>query len=74
MRRQPATELARQSGLGRRLNGPITRRSFLAGAAGAGAGLRAGGLAGIGSGLVRAAPPFRSPDEHPATGRRGRPH
>ncbi|MCA1568934.1 MAG: amidase [Chloroflexi bacterium] len=63
MRRERATELARQSGLGRRMNGPITRRSFLAGAAGAGAGLMAGGLAGIGSGLVRAAPPFSGPDE-----------
>jgi len=41
---------------------PITRRKFLAGAAGAGATLMAGGVAGIGSTLTRAAR-FRGPDE-----------
>ena len=66
MRRERATKLARQSGLGRRLSTPISRRSFLAGAAGAGATMMAGGLAGIGSGLVRAAPPFAVPDEDAA--------
>ena len=64
MRRQRATELARESGFGRRgpMINPISRRSFLAGAAGASATLMAGSLAGIGSSLVRAAPPFSGPD------------
>jgi amidase len=57
MRRHRVIDLARESGFGRRMNRPLTRRSFLAGAAGAGATLMAGGLAGIGSGIVRAAPP-----------------
>ncbi|MGI8828689.1 MAG: amidase family protein [Candidatus Limnocylindria bacterium] len=65
MRRQRATELARESGFGRRgpMINPISRRSFLAGAAGASATLMAGSLAGIGSSLVRAAPPFSGPDD-----------
>jgi amidase len=58
MQRDRATDLARASGFGRRIN----RRQFLAGAAGAGAGLMAGGVMGIGSSLVRAAP-FKGPDE-----------
>ncbi|MDQ2674132.1 MAG: amidase family protein [Chloroflexota bacterium] len=58
MQRDRATDLARASGFGRRIN----RRQFLAGAAGAGAGLMAGGVMGIGSSLVRAAP-FHGPDE-----------
>lgn len=58
MQRDRATDLARASGFGRRIN----RRQFLAGAAGAGAGLMAGGVMGVGSSLVRAAP-FKGPDE-----------
>ena len=58
MQRERASGLARASGFGRRIN----RRQFLAGAAGAGATLMAGGVMGIGSSLVRAAP-FRGPDE-----------
>ncbi|HEX7172201.1 MAG TPA: amidase family protein [Candidatus Limnocylindria bacterium] len=58
MQRDRATDLARATGFGRRIN----RRQFLAGAAGAGAGLMAGGVLGIGSSLVRAAP-FNGPDE-----------
>ena len=58
MQRDQATDLARASGFGRRLN----RRQFLAGAAGAGATLMAGGLMGVGASLVRAAP-FKGPDE-----------
>jgi len=58
MQRDRVTDLARASGFGRRIN----RRQFLAGAAGAGAGLMAGGVMGIGSSLVRAAP-FKGPDE-----------
>ncbi|HET9417030.1 MAG TPA: amidase family protein [Candidatus Limnocylindria bacterium] len=58
MQRDRATDLARATGFGRRIN----RRQFLAGAAGAGAGLMAGGVMGIGSSLVRAAP-FKGPDE-----------
>jgi amidase len=58
MQRDRATDLARATGFGRRIN----RRQFLAGAAGAGATLMAGGVMGIGSSLVRAAP-FKGPDE-----------
>ena len=58
MQRERAVDLARASGFGRRIN----RRQFLAGAAGASATLMAGGVMGIGSSLVRAAP-FRGPDE-----------
>jgi amidase len=58
MQRERASELARASGFGQRIN----RRQFLAGAAGASATLVAGGVMGIGSSLVRAAP-FRGPDE-----------
>jgi amidase len=58
MQRDRAIDIARASGLGRRIN----RRQFLAGAAGAGATLMAGGVMGIGSSLVRAAP-FKGPDE-----------
>ena len=63
MRRRRATETARHSGPRSRFNRPITRRSFLAGAAGAGATLMAGGFAGIGSSLVRGAPPVVGGDE-----------
>jgi amidase len=56
MDRDRAYELARKSGMGRRLDRPISRRALLAGAAGAGATLAAGGLTGIGASLVRGAP------------------
>ncbi|MGH2394083.1 MAG: hypothetical protein ACRDGH_11445, partial [Candidatus Limnocylindria bacterium] len=63
MRRVRVHDLARRSGMGRQWRQPITRRSFLAGAAGAGATLMAGGLAGIGSSVVRAVPPTPGGDE-----------
>ena len=68
MQRQRAIDLARQSGFGRRLTHPLSRRSFLAGAAGASATLMAGGLAGIGTGIgsgrALAAPPVLRADEN----------
>ncbi len=63
MRRPRATETAGKSALGPRIGRPITRRSFLAGAAGAGATVMASGLAGVGSSLVRGAPPVPGGDE-----------
>ena len=57
------SETAGESGLGPRIGQPITRRTFLAGAAGAGATVMASGLAGVGSSLVRGAPPVAGGDE-----------
>ncbi len=63
MQRPRAFDLSRPSNLSRRLNRPLSRRSVLAGAGGAGAALLAGRLAGIGAGSVLAAP-RRSADEN----------
>jgi amidase len=57
--RARAHEIARRSGMGRMWRRPISRRSFLAGAAGASATLMTGGLAGIGSSVVKGTAPRR---------------
>ncbi len=57
MERARVSNLARRSRLARRFDRPISRRGFLAGAAGAGATLAATSLTGVGASRVLAAPP-----------------